>query len=192
MKNNLFVKLGLAALLFGTALFSYRLYSFSEHNFLLKEAEEKYKITIKSTDDPEHDRKFKVILLKEFLLSQYLREKPEALEQAIKRYQEQGSLFIIEVPETGAKLLNASDQRCAMPNDLEQKVAVSRVAKDFCFSKDNFAYFKDVKEAHFRLIPIESVDTITDAGVQSELKVRLKEEIKALAVSEYIQKHRGF
>jgi hypothetical protein len=192
MKKTIIFRIGLAILLLGTAAFSYRLYSFSEQNFLLKEAEEKYKITVKATEDPEHDRKLKVILLKEFLLSQYLKEKPEALEQAIQRYQEQGSLFMIEVPETQAKLLNVADRRCSMPQESEHTVAVSRLAKEFCFSADNVAYFKDVEEAHFRLIPVPSVDSITDPGVLSELKARLKEEIKARAVSEYIQKHRGF
>ncbi|MDQ3233471.1 MAG: hypothetical protein M3Q07_16755 [Pseudobdellovibrionaceae bacterium] len=192
MKKDWIVKISLGAVLLGTAAFSYRLYSFSEQNFLLKEAEEKYKITVKATQDPEHNRKLKVILLKEFLLAQYLKEKPEALEQAIQRYQNQGSLFIVDVPETKVKLLNVTDKRCPMPSEKEHTAPVEKLTKDFCFSADNVAYFKDVKEAHFRLEPIESVDSITDEGVQSELKARLKEEIKALAVSEYIQKHRGF
>jgi hypothetical protein len=126
------------------------------------------------------------------LLSQYLKEKPEALEQTIQSYQERGSLFIIEVPETQVKLLNVSQQRCSLPQESEHTVPVSRLAKDFCFSTDNVAYFKEVKDAHFRLIPVRSVEDITDVAVLSELKARLKEEIKDQAVSAYIQKHRGF
>jgi hypothetical protein len=170
--------------------FGWKYASFDEEAFLVKQAESRYQIKIKETGVEETDRRIKLVLMKEVLLSEYLGTHPDAYASMQKKLLKEQHPFIITAQSTGVSLLNLSDRRCELNPNRVYAVPVKELKSKYCFSQDNFLYFEQVPVAEFRITPIEDITTITDAGVQEELKVRLKELVKQEAVTTYIAKHR--
>ncbi|WP_141731485.1 hypothetical protein [Oligoflexus tunisiensis] len=189
MKKPLYVML-LCLLASPAAWFGWHYASFDQEAFLVQQAESRYKIKIKETGVEETDRRIKLVLMKEVLLSEYLGTHPDAYLTMQEKLVEEQHPFIITAKATGVSLLNLSDRKCRLDPNREYAVPVQELKNKYCFSEDNALYFEKVPVAEFRITPLEDVSTITDEGVQEELKVRLKELVKQEAVAAYIAKHR--
>ena len=152
---------------------------------LLELIDERFEIAETKEQRPEVRAQIKLLLVKEMLAGDYSSNYPDQYLKILQDVVDKENPLAIFPKGSTKPILNLSDKSCDWSQDIDYAIKQAELS-EYCFSKENIAYFSSVDVAEFSVRLISSLDDFKKFQVDDEFKARIKDRIKEPAVAQFL------